>query len=130
MERIARKLETARMELPKPFTQYKKGAEVGLIGFGSTDPAIREAIERLEEVDVEVSYMRLRAVPFADEVAEFIEKHERLYVIEMNTDGQMCQLLQLNDPKHATKLVKLTHNNGLPLSARWITESVSAHEGG
>ena len=130
MERIARKLETARTELPKPFTQYKKGAEVGLIGFGSTDPAIREAIERLEEVDVEVSYMRLRAVPFADEVAEFIEKHERLYVIEMNTDGQMCQLLQLNDPKHATKLVKLTHNNGLPLSARWITESVSVHEGG
>jgi 2-oxoglutarate ferredoxin oxidoreductase subunit alpha len=69
-------------------------------------------------------------VPFADEVAEFIEKHERLYVIEMNTDGQMSQLLQLNDPKHATKLVKLTHNDGLPLSARWITESVSVHEGG
>ena len=130
MERIARKFETARGELPKPITQYQPGAEVGLIGFGSSDPAIREAIDRLEEAGLKVSYMRLRAVPFADEVAQFVEKHERVYVIEMNTDGQMCQLLQLNSPKQATKLVKLNHNNGLPLSARWITESLMAQEGG
>jgi 2-oxoglutarate ferredoxin oxidoreductase subunit alpha len=130
MSRIARKLETARALLPKPITQYEKGAEVGLIGFGSTDPAILEAIARLKEAGVRVSYMRLRAVPFANEVLEFIKKHERLYVVEMNTDGQMCQLLQLNDPKQAAKLAKLSHNDGLPLSARWITESVLAQEGG
>lgn len=130
IDRIARKLETARQQLPKPIIQVKQGVEVGLIGFGSTDPAIREAIERLEEQGIEVNYMRLRAVPFADEVVEFIKNHKRLYVIEMNTDGQMCQLLQLNDPAQAAKLVKLTHNNGLPLSARWITNSLSVHEGG
>jgi 2-oxoglutarate ferredoxin oxidoreductase subunit alpha len=128
MERIARKLETARGELPKPIIQLKKKSKVGLIGFGTVDPAIHEAIDRLKEAGHAVSYMRVRAIPFSDEALGFIEKHERLYVIEMNTDGQLCQLLQLAVPAHATRLIKLNHNDGLPLSARWITESVLAQE--
>jgi 2-oxoglutarate ferredoxin oxidoreductase subunit alpha len=130
MARIARKFETARGILPKPEIQVNEGAEVGLIGFGSSDPAILEAIDRLKEDGLDVSYMRIKAIPFSDETGGFIAKHERLYVIEMNSDGQMCQLLQLNVPAQATKLVKLNHNDGLPLSARWITESVLVHEGG
>ncbi|TFH35555.1 MAG: 2-oxoacid:acceptor oxidoreductase subunit alpha, partial [Anaerolineales bacterium] len=130
MERIARKLETARGLLPKPVIQLQEGAEVGLISFGSSDPAIQEAMDRLKQAGLSVSYMRLRAIPFSDEVSEFIEKHDRLYIVEMNSDGQMCQLLQLNNPAQATKLLKLNHNDGIPLSARWITDSVLAQEGG
>jgi 2-oxoglutarate ferredoxin oxidoreductase subunit alpha len=122
MERIARKLETARGVLPKPILHNQKSANVGLIGFGSTDPAILEAIDRLSDVGLAVDYMRLRAIPFSEEVLDFIRNHDRSYVIEMNTDGQMFQLLQL-------QLMKMNHNNGLPLSARWITESVLAQEG-
>jgi 2-oxoglutarate ferredoxin oxidoreductase subunit alpha len=129
MERIARKLETARGFLPEPIIRKQKDAKVGLVGFGSTDPAILEAIDRLEGSGLTVDYMRLRAVPFSDEVFDFIRKHERTYVIEMNTDGQMYQLLQLALPEQATKLKKMNHNNGLPLSARWITESVLDQEG-
>jgi 2-oxoglutarate ferredoxin oxidoreductase subunit alpha len=73
--------------------------------------------------------MRLRAIPFSEEVLDFIRKHDRSYVIEMNTDGQIYQLLQLALPDCATQLMKLNLNNGLPLSARWITESVLAQEG-
>jgi 2-oxoglutarate ferredoxin oxidoreductase subunit alpha len=47
-----------------------------------------------------------------------------LYVLEMNTDGQMHKLLQLEVPEQAAKLRSLTHNNGLPLTARWIADSV------
>jgi 2-oxoglutarate ferredoxin oxidoreductase subunit alpha len=129
MERIARKLETARGVLPKPILHNQKSANVGLIGFGSTDPAILEAIDRLSDVGLAVDYMRLRAIPFSEEVLDFIRNHDRSYVIEMNTDGQMFQLLQLAIPEHATQLMKMNHNNGLPLSARWITESVLAQEG-
>jgi 2-oxoglutarate ferredoxin oxidoreductase subunit alpha len=79
-------------------------------------------------MEITTSYLRLRAVPFSDDVLEFIRKHERIYVIEMNTDGQMRQLLQLAVPDQATKLISLAHNDGLPLSARWIVEALSAQE--
>jgi 2-oxoglutarate ferredoxin oxidoreductase subunit alpha len=129
MERIARKLESARQVLPDPIIRKTKGSKVGVISYGSTDPAIGEALDRLEEQGVKLDYLRLRAVPFSDEVTKFIEEHERCYVVEMNTDGQMCQLLQLAVPAHASRLQKLPHNNGLPLSARWITEMVLEEEG-
>jgi 2-oxoglutarate ferredoxin oxidoreductase subunit alpha len=129
MDRIARKLESARQVLPEPLIQEAQDTKIGLISYGSTDPAIMEALDRLEEQGVSVSYMRLRAVPFHDKVLEFIKRHDRCYVVEMNTDGQMCQLLQLAIPTHAASLHKVPHNNGLPLTARWITEMVSKREG-
>ncbi len=128
MARLGRKLETARDLLPAPECDEVSGAEIGIIAFGSTDPAVLEGRTRLEEMGIASSYLRLRAVPFSDEVLEFIHKYERIYVIEMNTDGQMRQLLQLAAPDQATKLISLAHNDGLPLTARWIAETLSAQE--
>jgi 2-oxoglutarate ferredoxin oxidoreductase subunit alpha len=128
MERIFRKLETARGLLPEPVIEQGSSHEIGLISFGSTDPAIQEARDRLAETGIETDYMRIRAIPFSDEVDGFVKNHERLYVIEMNHQGQMHKLLQLNNPVHASKLVSMTHNNGLPMSARWITAQIEAKE--
>ena len=128
MERIFRKLETARGMLPGPVIEQGRSHEIGLISFGSTDPAIKEARDRLVENGIETDYMRIRAVPFADEVVDFIRNHERLYVIEMNHQGQMHKLLQLNSPDYASKLISMTHNDGLPMSARWITEQIEAEK--
>ena len=128
LARLGRKMETARNLLPAPECEEVSDTEIGIIAFGSTDPAVQEGRARLEEMEITTSYLRLRAVPFSDEVLEFIRKHERIYVIEMNTDGQMRQLLQLAVPDQATKLISLAHNDGLPLSARWIAEALSAQE--
>lgn len=128
LARLGRKMETARNLLPAPECEEVSDAEIGIIAFGSTDSAVQEGRARLEEMEITTSYLRLRAVPFSDEVLEFIRKHERIYVIEMNTDGQMRQLLQLAVPDQATKLISLAHNDGLPLSARWIAEALSAQE--
>lgn len=128
LARLGRKMETARNLLPAPECEEVSDTEIGIIAFGSTDPAVQEGRARLEEMEITTSYLRLRAVPFSDEVLEFIRKHERIYVIEMNTDGQMRQLLQLAVPDQATKLISLAHNDGLPLSARWIVEALSAQE--
>lgn len=130
IERIWRKLDTAREILPHPVIQKTKGARIGLIGFGSTDPAIREAVDRLKLKKIAADYLRIRAVPFAREVEAFIREHDVVYVIEMNTDGQMCKLLQLEVPDQAQKLHSLTHNDGLPLSARWVVDAVLDREGG
>jgi 2-oxoglutarate ferredoxin oxidoreductase subunit alpha len=122
MERLLRKAETARELVPKPIQNGSGKAKVGLIYYGSTETAVQEARERLEEGAFDT--LRLRAVPFSSEVVQFIDNHEVLYVLEMNTDGQMHKLLQLEVPEQAAKLRSLTHNNGLPLTARWIADSV------
>jgi len=130
LERLALKYETARGYMPKPVIEETEGATVGLIAYGSVDPAVNEALSRLATLGMKIDYLRIRAVPFTDEVYEFIRKYERIYVIEMNTNGQMHMLLSLDVPDQATKLISLTHNNGLPMSARWVTETVLELEGG
>ncbi|MGA9532311.1 MAG: 2-oxoacid:acceptor oxidoreductase subunit alpha [Anaerolineales bacterium] len=130
MARLFRKLETAKKYLPMPVIEEMKGAEVGLISFGTTDPAVQEARERLETEGMATDYMRLRAIPFQDEVLDYIRNHERVYVIEMNTTGQMRQLLQLDLPEEATKIRSLCHNDGLPLTASWIAGSLREAEEG
>lgn len=128
MERLMRKHETARGLLPPPVVDEVQGAAIGLIGFGSTDPAIQEARRRLAVQGVSTSYMRIRAVPLSTDVGHFIQNHDRVYLIEMNTDGQMCSLLRLEYPEDATKIRSIRRNNGLPLSARWIVDSLQSVE--
>jgi 2-oxoglutarate ferredoxin oxidoreductase subunit alpha len=128
MERLGRKFETARTLVPEPVTDMDKDAEFGIIAFGSTRPAIEEARDRLHEAGVNTSFMRLRALPITKEVRQFVEDHERTYVVEMNRDGQMHRVLQLEMPEMATKLVSLAHLDGLPLTARWIVESIQDRE--
>jgi 2-oxoglutarate ferredoxin oxidoreductase subunit alpha len=129
IKRLWRKLETARGLLPAPVVEAVESADLGLIAFGSTDPALREARARLGQAGLETDYLRIRALPFSEDIGTFIENHERIYVIELNTDGQMQKLLQLEYPQHALKIRSLTHNNGLPLSARWIVEAILADGG-
>lgn len=128
MARLGRKFETARNLVPGPVVDQVDGAAVGIIAYGSTLPAIEEARDRLEERDAAASFMRLRALPINDEVRDFVERHERVYVLEMNRDGQMHRILQLEMPEIATKLVSLAHLDGFPLTARWIVESIEEKE--
>ena len=75
-----------------------------------------------------VDYLRVRSIPFSSEVQEFLEDHERIYVVEMNRDGQLQQLLTLEFPVHVEKLIKTAHSDGLPLTAKWITNAILSHE--
>lgn len=129
-ERLKRKHKNTREQLPLPVIQSDRTSEVGLIGFGSTDPAIIEAVDRLATEGLDLNYMRIRALPVSKMVEEFIQAHERVYVIEMNSNGQMHKILQLEVPEQASKLHSLTHNNGLPITARWISEMILESEGG
>ena len=72
--------------------------------------------------------MRIRAIPFTPGVKKFIDKNDIVYIVEMNRDGQMHQLLTLEYPEYSNKMVSLTKHDGLPLSAQWVTEAVLAQE--
>lgn len=129
MERLKKKYETAKQYLPRSIIQQVEGAKFGIIAFGSTDPAVQEARARLErEHGLKSDYLRLRALPFTQEVSDFIAAHERVYVVEMNRDGQLQQLLSIKHPEHATRLISIAHSDGLPPTAKWILSAILEQE--
>lgn len=128
MLRLARKFETARRLVPGPVIDETEDAQVGIIAFGTTLYAVEEARDRLAAGGLTTSFMRLRALPVNEDVKEFIRRHERVYVVELNRDGQMHGILQLEVPEMATKLVSLAHMDGLPLTAHWVVEAIRQRE--
>ena len=130
LDRLARKFETARQFVPKPVIDDVSGARVGIIAFGTSHHAVEESRDQLNETGLPASYLRLRAYPFTDDLKAFIERHDRVYVVEQNRDGQMLTLLRQDlEPELTTKLRSVRHYNGLPIDARSITDAVLALEG-
>jgi 2-oxoglutarate ferredoxin oxidoreductase subunit alpha len=131
MDRLNRKFETARKYVPKPVIQSNPKAKIGFIAYGTSEYATQESRDQLrEETSVETSYFRLRAYPFTEELAAFVDAHERVYVIEQNRDAQLLQLMKLElMPDQQKKLRSVLHYNGLPIDARSITDDVLAQEG-
>ncbi|HZW02357.1 MAG TPA: 2-oxoacid:acceptor oxidoreductase subunit alpha [Anaerolineaceae bacterium] len=128
LARLAKKFETAKQFVPKPVIDTMDGAKVGIIAFGSADPAVIESRDQMADDGLVTDYLRLRAIPFSEEVDAFINTHERIYVVELNQQGQLRQLLSMNYPEAATKFVGLAHMDGLPLTARWIRERIESLE--
>jgi 2-oxoglutarate ferredoxin oxidoreductase subunit alpha len=129
MDRLLRKLETARHELPAPVVDETTASRTGLIAFGSTHSAVEEARQELAAASKPVDYLRLRALPLSDDVAAFISRHERVYVIEQNRDGQLYDLIRLALPGQLVDRVRsIRHYNGQPIPASAITEPLLATE--
>jgi 2-oxoglutarate ferredoxin oxidoreductase subunit alpha len=127
LERLYKKHDTARTLVPAPIIDAVD-AEIGIISYGSNDPAVQEARDRLEKTGLKTSYLRVRALPLEGTLIEFIKKHPRCYVVENNYEGQLHQLIQLHAPEFATRVVSLAKCDGLPLSARWIAEAIQEQE--
>jgi 2-oxoglutarate ferredoxin oxidoreductase subunit alpha len=129
MARLGRKFETARTLLPKPIVDQVEDAEVAIISYGSAHPAVEEARWRLEtQQHLKTSYLRLRALPIAREVRDFVAAHQRVYVVELNTDAQMLQLLRLEVGDLQGRLRAANWGDGLPLTARWVTNTIVEKE--
>src|SRR5207248_5742879 len=131
MERINRKFETARSFVPRPVLMGDGKADIGIIAYGTSHWALLESRDQLRhEYNIEADYLRLRAYPFTREVHEFIEKHQRVYVVEQNRDAQMLSLLKLDiRPELVTRLRSIAHIHGLPLDARSVTDELTSMEG-
>jgi 2-oxoglutarate ferredoxin oxidoreductase subunit alpha len=124
LDRLLVKWETARTMVPQAEIQYSKFNKAAILTVGSGDGACREAIDRLAEQNVPLNYCRVRAFPFSDEIKEFIDKHEVVYVVEQNRDAQLRTLLILDCESEPSKLVSLLHYNGMPLNADFVVENV------
>jgi 2-oxoglutarate ferredoxin oxidoreductase subunit alpha len=131
MERINRKFETARSFVPRPEVTSNGKTKIGIIAYGTSHWAITESRDQLrKEHKLEVDYLRLKAFPFTREVHDFIEQHERVYVVEQNRDAQVLSLLKLDlKPDLTTRLRSVAHIHGLPLDARSVTDEIMMMEG-
>ncbi len=131
LDRLARKFETARTHVPAPIVADAPGSTVGIIAYGTSHFAVEESRDQMNaEAGLPTGYLRLRAYPFSDVVKAFIERYDRVYVVEQNRDGQMVTLLRQDlDPAIAARLRSVRHYNGLPIDARSITDAILAQEG-
>jgi len=127
MERLAQKQITAKQYVPAPVLHGNKNASVGIIAYGSTENAIFEAQAQLEkEHGIQSEFLRVRAIPFTKEVDAFLERHDQIFVVEMNRDGQMLQILYTEYPQYATKFKSVAYHDGLPAAAKWVREGILA----
>lgn len=130
MDRLARKQQTAKRYVPAPVLHENKKASIGIIAYGSTENAIFEAQHQLEkERGIQSEFLRVRAIPFTKEVDAFIQKHDQIFVVEMNRDGQMSQILYTEYPQYAAKFKPVAYQDGLPASAKWVREGILAKYG-
>jgi len=129
MDRLAKKFETARKHVPAPVVDLVPGAKIGIIAYGSTDCPMRECRDQLrDEAGIPTGYLRLRAYPFNHQIEEFVDRHDRVYVVEQNRDGQMAQLLTLHLRGKSSRLRSVLHYDGIPIDARFITHQVLEQE--
>jgi len=130
LERLSRKMDTARSAVPAPVVD-ERGARVGIVAYGTSHHAVVEARDQLRhEKGIETDYLRVRAYPFSREVHAFIERHDRVYVVEQNRDAQLATLLRGDvAPELTTRLRPVARITGLPLDARSVTDPISMMEG-
>ena len=121
MERLRRKFETAKKLVPAPVVQQaSKATRFGAIHYGSTSPAMAEAFALLEEQGIHVDTLRVRAFPFCDEVVDFINDHDTVFVVEQNESAQLRMLLINEAEINPKQLIRVLHYDGTPITARFI----------
>jgi len=125
LDRIRRKFDTAQTLVPKPEVAIRDtSGKTGLIYFGATTPAVREALDLLEREGVKVNALRIKAFPFTRDVASFCAMHERVFVVEQNRDAQMRSLLMTEAEIPGAKLIPALNYDGMPLTAAFVHGAV------
>ncbi len=127
LDRLRQKYETARAYVPKPWVECDADTSTGVICFGSSAEAVREARDRLRASGVDTNYLLLRALPLTEEVREFVDAHEVIYLMEQNRDGQMAAIFREEYPGLATRIVSVLIYDGLPATAGEIVRQIEQH---
>jgi len=126
VQRLLKKFETAKSLVPMPvLTPAKFPARFGALYYGSTSPAMLEALDALAAQGIYVNALRVRGFPFQDEIADFAASHSKVFVIEQNRDAQLKTLLVNDAHINPASLIPVLHYDGTPITARFITQEIA-----
>jgi 2-oxoglutarate/2-oxoacid ferredoxin oxidoreductase subunit alpha len=129
LDRLKRKWRTAAGLVPSPVVRrHRKGARWGVVAVGSSDPAVDEALRRLGDRGLKLGYCRIRAFPFGDDVQRFLQRYERIFVVEQNRDAQLRSLIALETGYPLDRLHPVLHYGGLPITSRAIIDAIAEAE--
>jgi len=125
MQRLLRKFETAKDLVPRPVRRNAdKPTKCGVIYYGSTAPAMDEAIVMLQERGNRLDMLRVRAFPFHQDVADFIAEHEFVFLVEQNRDAQLRSLIVNECGIDPLRIMPILHYDGTPITARFIARAI------
>jgi 2-oxoglutarate ferredoxin oxidoreductase subunit alpha len=130
MQRLLRKFETAKNLVPRPVRRNAEGdkrARHGVIYYGSTSPAMDEAIHMIADRGTPLDMLRVRGFPFHQDVDDFIADHDFVFVVEQNRDGQLRSLITVEGNIDPARLVPVLHYDGTPITARFIASAIGDH---
>jgi 2-oxoglutarate ferredoxin oxidoreductase subunit alpha len=128
MQRLLRKFETAKSVVPRPVRRdAEKPTRYGVIYYGSTSPAMDEAIEILSRDGHQLDTLRVRAFPFHNDVPDFVTDHDFVFVVEQNRDAQLRTLMVSECDLDPVRLVPVLHYDGTPITARFISRAIAEH---
>jgi 2-oxoglutarate/2-oxoacid ferredoxin oxidoreductase subunit alpha len=123
-----RKFQTAADLVPQPILREASGpTEWGVLYFGSTAPAMEEAFEQMAQLGLHFNGLRLRAYPFSQMVKDFIDRHDKVLVVEQNRDAQMRTLLIHEFDLNPARVLPVLHYDGTPITARFISTAIQGH---
>ena len=105
----------------------RKSAKLGIVSVGSCDYAVLEAMDRLARKGIHLNYLRVKAFPFGDKVAKFLNQHERIFVVEQNRDAQLKSLLLLETDYSKARMESILSYSGVPIDCRCIIEAIEGH---
>jgi 2-oxoglutarate ferredoxin oxidoreductase subunit alpha len=127
VDRLKIKWDTAAKLVPEPAIKTRRSAKLGIVSVGSCDYAVLEAIDRLARKGIHLNYLRIKAFPFGDKVTEFLNQHERVFVVEQNRDAQLKGLLLLETDYRKDRMESVLNYSGLPLDCRCIIEAIESY---
>jgi 2-oxoglutarate/2-oxoacid ferredoxin oxidoreductase subunit alpha len=128
LDRLSKKFKTAENLLPQPKIIINSNkTKIGIINFGSTTRAINESLEYLSGVGIAINHMRIRSFPFSNNIRDFIDQHDIIFVVEQNRDAQMKTLLKTECDIPISKLVSILNYDGMPLTSKFIIDEINKH---
>lgn len=129
VDKRSRKIDSVRSKLPLAKEWGVEDSPIGIVCIGILEGVVRETQERLEKQGLSFHCHRPRTLwPLNTETIDFVNNHERVYVIEQSEGAQLAGLLK-SEGARAEKIRNVLKYDGLQYTAGELATALLKQEG-